>query len=825
MSSARSDDSSIPPADPAANDSAAAGPAAADLTLTQFDGPFPAAQPEAAGPWPVGARFGSIRVLRRLAVGGMGEVFEGFDESLRRRVALKALRQDRLSKAARARLLFEARVLSQLSDPRICGVYGWIEDPGGEFLVLELIEGYTLEGFFARQTPRATVLRLASDLAEVLTASHRKGVIHRDLKPSNLMLTRAGKLKVLDFGISSLAHLPEPKNDDEISALDLGNEGFDEEALRSRAGTIVGTIHYMSPEQARGERLTAASDMYSYGLVLEELLTGRKPHEEAGSVLEILIRLQKGERPHPQGLPPALTNLLLQLTAAAPEARPTAADVVDKLATIRDAPRRRLRQLAAAAAATLALAAGVWHTHRLTVERNLAREAEQRAVLAHRESEEMVTFLESMFAVADPHQVDSKKLTARDILERGAERVQQSFHDQPAVKARLLSTLGRVCLLLGMPERADAALSEALSLVENLTGAESSEVAQALAALAQVRREQDRHAEARELQLRALEISRRLDGAASESASERLLELGNTEVRLAKFEDAEAHLRESLAIRERLSPGQSGRLGPVIFGLANLMRNRGRYAEALDYYQRGLALENPSEPLWIRGNNRYNTGITLSQLGRYDEAEKSLDEALAMWTVVYGEGSGDVAKIELALATLDRKKLRFDAAEVRYLRVLETWRKINGPESTNVAFGLNNLGNLYLEQSDLGRSEERYRQSLAIFEKRLGPDHPHVAMAMANLGRCLVGQKRYDEAVPLLRRVAAIDERSSGPTSADYGWDLLTLAQALWHQNRAEARDQAQRGRAILEKQVGSDHPDLLELLKENPALFGSSKS
>src|SRR5690606_13071228 len=106
------------------------------------------------------------------------------------------------------------------------------------------------EGYFAKGQPRAAALRIAADLAEVLAASHRKGVIHRDLKPSNLMLTRAGKLKVLDFGISSVVDLPNPTGED--SSLDLGPE---DEALRSRAGSIVGTIHYMSPEQARGERV------------------------------------------------------------------------------------------------------------------------------------------------------------------------------------------------------------------------------------------------------------------------------------------------------------------------------------------------------------------------------------------------------------------------------------------------------------------------------------------------------------------------------------------------------------------------------------------
>jgi tetratricopeptide (TPR) repeat protein/tRNA A-37 threonylcarbamoyl transferase component Bud32 len=778
-------------------------------------GPAPA---DPFGPWPIGARFGSIRVIRRLAVGGMGEVFEGFDESLRRRVALKALRQDRLSRQARARLLLEARVLSQLSDPRICGVYGWIEDPGGEFLVLELIEGETLEGFFAKKKPRATLLRIAADLAEVLAASHRKGVIHRDLKPSNLMLTRTGKLKVLDFGISSIVSLPEPPRDDEASSLDLD---FDEEALRSRAGAIVGTIHYMSPEQARGDQLTAASDMYSFGLVLEELLTGKKPHQDAAGVLEILIKLQKGERPAPSGLEPPLLELVAALTAAAPADRPTAADVVEKLAAIRDAPKRRLRRAAAAGVVALLIGAGLWHTHRLTVERNLARAAEQRALESQREAEEAVRFLESMFAGADPVKTDGQAVTVRQILDRGAERINQGLADQPAVRARLLATIGRASTRLGLLERADATLTAALAEVEKLYGEESRQAGDLYFDLGSLRREQDRHEESRELMLRSLEVARRHEGQGSAKATTRMVAVGQAEARLARFDEAEKLIREALEILEKKPADGGGDYEQAVFALAHLMRNRGRYLEAYELYQRGMGLEDPRhESLHSRGNNRYNAGITLSQLGRFDEAEKMLAEALEMWIRVYGPEHGNVAKVELALATIDRKKNRYEEAEKRYRRVLEIWSKTNGPRSTNVAFGLNNLGNLYLEQGELKRAEKNYRQALEIFESKVGKDHPNVAMTLANLGRCLSGQKRHREAIPLLRRVVEIDLKAGGPTSVDLGWDRLFLAIALWHQDRAAAKEEARQGLAILDPALGRDNPELRDLIAETPELF-----
>ncbi len=247
------------------------------------------------------------------------------------------------------------------------------------------------------------------------------------------------------------------------------------------------------------------------------------------------------------------------------------------------------------------------------------------------------------------------------------------------------------------------------------------------------------------------------------------------------------------------------------------MRNRGRYAEALELYQRAQALEDPNrDNLRDRGNLRYNIGITLSQLGRFGEAEGVLKEALAMWTQVYGAESGSAAKAELALATIDRQNQNFAAAEKRYLSVLAIWTQINGPTSTNVAFGLNNLGNNYLEQKEFVRAEQKYREALEIFESRLGKSHPNVAMTLANLGRCLVSQNRHPEAIPLLRRVVAIDEKTGSAQNADLGWDRLFLAQALWHQDRAAAREEAKAGLEILDREVGRDHPELRKWMEEH---------
>src|SRR4051794_3120899 len=150
-----------------------------------------------------GRRLGHIRVERILGQGGMGDVYEGFDEKLARRVALKALHRDqRLDDEARARLIREARTLSQLDHPNICRIHDYIEGADADVLVLELIEGRTLQRAIEEGLSRAEKLRISQAIAEVLVVAHRFGIVHRDLKPENVMLTKTGVVKVLDFGLA-----------------------------------------------------------------------------------------------------------------------------------------------------------------------------------------------------------------------------------------------------------------------------------------------------------------------------------------------------------------------------------------------------------------------------------------------------------------------------------------------------------------------------------------------------------------------------------------------------------------------------------------------
>jgi serine/threonine-protein kinase len=342
----------------------------------------------------------------------MGEVYVGHDETLDRRVALKSIRADRrLNPRARARFLREARTLSRLDHPSICRIHDYVEHGDTDFLVLELVEGRSLEAAIEEGLSRGQQLDVAEKVAGALAAAHAEGVVHRDLKPANVMLTEAGDVKVLDFGLAGQARpsgdeaprAEGPAVDPRASAMaTAGETPFFEDAEvedgsgegpLTQLGAVVGTPAYMSPEQARGEAPTTASDMYSFGLLLQTLFTGTLPYPAGLGVTELVERARRAETLPVAGLPRDLQSLVERLKAKAPAARPTAVEAVARLRFIRDAPRRRLRRLAVAAVVLAGVLGAVKYTFDLRRERAAAVAARAEAERRRGQAEDLVQFM------------------------------------------------------------------------------------------------------------------------------------------------------------------------------------------------------------------------------------------------------------------------------------------------------------------------------------------------------------------------------------------------------------------------------------------------
>ena len=264
--------------------------------------------------WINGFPLGPYVLLAPIGAGGMGEVWKARDTRLNRMVAVKRLKSQHSARFER-----EARVIAALNHPHICQIF----DVGPDYLVLEYIEGQPLLSR-AKPGPLAVeeAVRLATQIAEALDAAHRKGVVHRDLKPANIMVTSEGSVKLLDFGLAKQT----PHSDE---------AGIDE--TETIEGTVMGTADYMAPEQVEGKHLDARSDIFSFGAVLYELLSGRRAFHGENPISTMAAILHT--EPVPLDAPAALQQIVKRCLAKPPEQR------YQTVAELREALWERRRRL------------------------------------------------------------------------------------------------------------------------------------------------------------------------------------------------------------------------------------------------------------------------------------------------------------------------------------------------------------------------------------------------------------------------------------------------------------------------------------------------
>ncbi|MBZ5638111.1 MAG: serine/threonine-protein kinase [Acidobacteriia bacterium] len=652
---------------------------------------------------PSGTSFGRYQVVEHIGSGGMGAVYAAYDEKLQRKVALKSIRLERqLDEQARNRFLREARVLSQLGHPNICQIFDYLEGKEGDFLVLELIDGRNLSKAIRKGLPDGLKLRIAEQIASVLVAAHGKGVIHRDLKPDNVMLTQEDQVKVLDFGLSRQlgeepALTPRSPSSEAISARTGSDQGPNvAEAVTeiepavpdsgsdsglTTAGSILGTLGYMSPEQARGEPVTPASDMYSFGLLLQELFTEKAPVETESDVETRVERSRAREASPVSVLDPDLQALINRLKSLAPGARPSAEDTVQKLTWIREKPLRRRKKILLSVAATALMVFSL----AMAVQSIRAGRAEKRAREEAEMAKQVSDFLTSIFNVSDPGETRGKTVTAREILDKGAKKVATELKGQPLVQARLMSTMGTVYTELGLYNDAEPLLSFALGVQEKALGPNHPDVAESLNNLASLHWFEGKYAEAESLYKRSLEIWEKT--------------LGPDHPDVAKS----------------------------LNNLALVYWNEGKYAEAvplakrsLDIWEKALGPEHPDVARSLNG-----LASIYSSQGQKEKAEPLFQRSAAIYEKALGSYYPGLAAPLVNLANLYCDEGRLTEAEPLYTRSLAIREKTLGQDHPDVAVSLNNLATLYCEEGKYAEAEPLCKRSLAIYEKALGPDHSH----------------------------------------------------------------------------------------------------
>lgn len=787
--------------------------------------PSGAADAPSAGTLPPGTLIDVYRVVRELGHGGMGAVYlaERADGAYSQQVALKVVRGGLIAAALERRFLRERQILARLQHPNIARLLdGGFTQERLPYLAMEYVEGEPLTRWTeSRSLGVEGRLRLFLEVCEAVQYAHRQLVVHRDLKPANILVTGEGRVRLLDFGIARLLD-------------DTAEEG---EAL-TRTGFLLLTPEYAAPEQVRGDAATTATDVYSLGAVLYELLSGKKAYEfSSHSITEILRGLDRDIAllAHRPDLPKALRRQLSgdletivhRALAREPERRyasaeALAADVRRHLEHrpvlarpdsfgYRLAKYLRRNRLAVSAAVTLLVAIGigvattVWQ----------AREARREAVRAQAMSE----LLYGSFAAVDPESAKGRTVSAREILDAAAKRI-DTVQD-PSVRVGVLRTIGDLYLKLSLYEPAEELLTRARDEATTLHGPRSAEGAQVLNLLAKLLIERGDYDGAKTAAAEARAIGQALDRA--DIARDGLTSLASAAGYTHDWADAEALWREAIAIDTRTLGGETPEVGYDMTHLGYTLGRRGAHAEAEETLQRACALLERTA-----GHISENTanciaalGFLYRQTGRLPEAEKYQRDELDIRTRLYGPEHHRIAQSLNQLAGHIIMQGRPAEAVPLAEKSLAIRRRLFGKVHPEIADTLNTLGVLEYSLGDLQQALAYQIEVVEIDRVVFGNDSVALAAALSNLGRFQRDAGDYAAAERSLNEVLALRDKAGQGEQADTAISLMHLAHLHRVQNRlVEAEREYQRADAILIKALPADNPRIADLRTGLAAVF-----
>ncbi len=706
---------------------------------------------------PAGTLVGAWRLGERIGHGGMGEVYlaERADGAFEQRVALKLIKRGMDTDEIVRRFLTERQILARLDHPGIARLLdGGSTADGRPYFVMEHVEGEPLLAYCARHgLSLAERVRLMVRVAQAVDSAHRRLVVHRDLKPSNLLLTPDGQVKLLDFGIAKL----------------LGEEAG---TLATRLEARALTPAYAAPEQILGEAVTTATDVYALGVMLYQLVAGRLPyrrshralpmlmaeiHEQNAQRASTVVRRLKPDEAREMGIPdPSRFARLLEgdldtILAKALQRDPArryrsavafAEDLERYLAgrPILARPdsmayrlrkwmgRHRLAALAAllvVAAIATGVALAVWQAG---VAHEAARRADLQAARAEKEArraERVKAFLISIFRESDPYQSQGESVTARQVLEEGARRVETELEAEPEVRAELFTAIATIEANLGLIEPALEHARKATALSEDLFAADDLQIGRSLQALGMAHETAGHREEARAALGRSLEI---LEG-----------KLGPDHLEVAEAKSNLVKATKTDANRDQL---------------LDLQR------EVYETYRKVAGEQDPRTATHLQ-----NLAVALEEAGRYPEAEDAYRRAVIALERIWGSRHLNTALGHVSYAGLLDRLGKTQEAEEHFQIGIATQRAVLGPRHPALAGSLFSLGVLHLTAERFAEAETNLGDALTIFGTgRLETGHCHRYLGLVRLG-----QERWSEAVAELSAAVA-SYRASAPAGNVQEW-------------------------------------------------------
>lgn len=740
-------------------------------------------------------RVGNYRLIELLGTGGMGHVYraERADKEFEHEVAIKLLHANLNDAAQVQRFQAERQTLANLEHPNIARLLdGGTSDDGAPYLAMEYVNGVPIDRYCdERRLSVPERLRLFRKVCSAVDHAHRNLVVHRDIKPSNILVTEAGEPKLLDFGIAKI--------------LDDGSQKF--AYAPTREGGAAMTPEFASPEQVRGEPVTTATDVYSLGVLLYILLSGRRPYLQRASNMAAIARAicdTEPSRPstvitldddHDVAAPQIvasrstsigkLTRLLsgdldnivmmtLQKDPARryPSAHALVTDIDNYLADQPVAARadslsyragkfvRRNRWGVATAALILVLLVGFpgYYNVQLTEQRDLARQEAQKAA-------RISDFLLSLFSTSDPDQAQGASVTARELLDQGAARIDRDLAGEPAVQAAMQDVMGGAYLGLGLYERSERLLGNALRTRVSLYGPVHADVLQTSSRIAQLKSSAGNFEESERMFREALELGRMVHGEDSVSAAMLLTGLANAVYEQGQQQEARSYYEEAMAMHARLSPGPSLEKAVTLHGYGWLLTNMAEFGQAESVLRESVAMLRETggayHPEVAAAMNHLT--FVLMDSGQWDAAETNMREGLALTTRIYGDEHPGVSADLFTLGTILEKKGQYKEAESLYRQGLAIDSKLLGPEHPYIASDKNNLAGVLKSQGKYAEAVTLYEESLALNQHLFGNEHPETATNMSNLGLTYLQLGEFDAARELFIEATRIRTEVLGP--------------------------------------------------------------
>ncbi|MEL7022325.1 MAG: serine/threonine-protein kinase [Pseudomonadota bacterium] len=724
----------------------------------------------------LGRTLGAYRITDHLARGGMGDVYvaERTDGAFSQRVAIKLIRTRISSRDDVLRFQAERDILARLEHPGIARILdGGNTDDGGAYLVMEYIDGESIDHYCdTNALSLESRLALFAQICDAVQFAHQNLVVHRDIKPSNVLVTDNGTIKLIDFGIAK--DLDDPEYVEEDVTL------LDERAM---------TPDYASPEQILGKPVTTSSDIYSLGVLLYRLTTGRQPYSMKGlRPAERERLLSETEPPKPSttasqvqdfnaattggAIEPArlrgdLDAIVLTAMHKEPQSRYASVQpLVDDIhAYLEQRPvsargrtfgylartflrRHRLASGVAVGLVAAVIGAGIFHTRAVNAERD-------RAQLEARKAEEVAAFMTDIFAAPNPF-VSGANVSALDVVNAGAERLASELGDQPAVRAALLNELGTVYVTLGEYDKALALHQQAYDLHVDL--GDQVGVIRSLRGLGDQKLAMRQHAESIAYFEQGEALARERLPESGPTLVDMLFKLSEVHLSNGDFQRAREYARASLDLHVAIGLPQDEVYGARLQPLADSLQRYGRFDEAERIARESLEV--------ITAHSDGNTGIRLEaltllgailvELNRFDDAEPLFIEQINAEAEVFGPDNPMLDSSMVQLGRLYRKSDQFTEAEYWLKRAVDHSSRTRGRRAFDTAYDINEYSMLLHLKGDFTAAEAGFTEALDIYQEVLDPMDPYIAALKAAYTRLLIDLERPEQALAHAEHAAEI---------------------------------------------------------------------